>query len=121
MSTKIRLLRFTSETCHFCAAQKRASTLEKFVQNHPETSIVELVCGDAEGKTPKGSSYASAFKLSDEYDVQSFPVVVFEAQLADGKSAFEVARAEGNVSLKDFEKIYTETLEDFEVSRTIPW
>lgn len=104
---KLRLLRFTSESCVICRSQEKLQVVERFVDGKG-ISVVPVVCADNDNRSPKGSAYETAYKLSDSYNVRAFPTLVVEAKL-DGGGSVEVFRAEGGVTVRELEKIYKES------------
>lgn len=108
--SQLRILRFTTDYCTFCKAQKKALIVERFKDGQQGMALVELVCAatDEELKDPNKKR---AYELAEEdvYDVKSFPTLIVEARLPDG-SAIELFRAEGPITLKQLEKMAEETI-----------
>jgi hypothetical protein len=92
--SKLRVLLFTSPTCSACNALKNGAALP-ILKADPDIELVTLVIQNKEGKAPNGTHYGAAYDLSDDYDVQSLPGLVFET--GDGVRLFI---EEGNQSRK---------------------
>ncbi len=122
---KMRILKFGSKTCGACIAMDRAKTLEKFVERHPNVSIVKFDVSDEENESPKAAAlgdvdYEANMKLSDDYGVEALPTLVFEVETFG-----EMRRMEGAGNLKQLEAEYEKALEAAERYSTqaaaLPW
>lgn len=110
----LRLVRFGSLTCPACMAMAKQGTLDKFKAAHPDVQVVSYDVSDAQGKSPDGTPFEAAYKLSDEYEVTALPTLIFEA-----KDVGEVFRVEGAVNARALEKALeqaNETLDNAMVS-----
>ncbi len=98
---RFRAIKFGSKTCGACVAMDRAKTLERLAEANPDLELVKLDIGDEEGDCPRGSTFDDAFKLSDAYEVESLPTIIFES--LDGG---ELAREEGGLAYRQLEKLF---------------
>lgn len=118
----VRILRFSSDSCSVCASQKKALIVERFKDAEEINTLTELVCAASEEEM-KIPSKAEAYRLSETYNVQAFPVLVIEAKL-DGGDVVELFRAEGGISLVQLRKAHKEALAEFQVrsaKEAAPW
>ena len=123
---RVRLLKFGSPSCPPCVAMEKQKTLERLKDEFPELTIVKLDIYDIEGETPPGSEYERNNKISDEYDVEAMPTLVFERDTADGPVEF--MRFEGGMAFSALRKEYVKEKEKFEAlssqlsaAKSIPW
>lgn len=117
--TIYRVLRFSTDSCTICKAQKRALVIERFRDSlPPSTRLLEQVCAADEDEM-KDKDKARAYELSDEYEVNAFPTLIVEAKL-DGGEAVELCRFEGGVTLKQLEKGFAEAQEEL-ISSRVAW
>lgn len=116
---KLRLLRFISDACAICRSQEKLQVVERFVEDK-QIAVVPLMCADKDGRSPKGTDYEAAYKLSDSYGIRAFPTLVLEAKL-DGGSSVEVFRAEGGVNVRELEKIYKESVAEIFQKEAPSW
>lgn len=112
---QFRIMKFGGKSCGYCVEMKANKVLEKFVTRHPEVKVVELDVNDENGEVT-GVEMEAAFELSDEYNADSLPTVIFEA-----RGVGEVLRMNGAPTLKELEAAYREILDAAAVSEKTPW
>ncbi len=105
----IRVLKFGGLSCPACLAMKRANTLERLHDYFPGTfELAEYNVNDAQGETPEGSKFAEHYALSDDYEVEALPTIIFE----DAASGDELGRIEGGVGVRDLKKAAEAAIEN---------
>jgi len=92
----------------------KARTLERFIERHPDVKLVVVDCADEDGEVPRGSEFDRNNKLSDVYDVTSFPTLIFETE--DGG---ELMSYEGGLPMHTLEATYKEALKRLEAAQQI--
>ena len=102
---KLTLTKFSIEGCAPCRAMKKAGTLEKLVEKHPNVTLRDLICADKKGEALPGSTFAESLAISDVYGVASWPTLVFEDERG------ELARAEGAMRFAEVEDMYDRALD----------
>lgn len=110
---RVRVIKFGGASCGPCIAMNKAKTLERLKDLFPELHIIKLDIYDADGESPEGSEYAKNDALSDEYNVDALPTIIFEREVGDGVPQ-EFMRFEGGVSLAQLRKGYEEEKEKAE-------
>lgn len=97
----MKLLLFTSHSCGVCGYLKKAKTVPLFVQSmrakDEELEAHEIEIDDDNGNTVK-KAHVEAYKLSDVYDVQALPGLLFVTD--GGQLLAEVAGAANAVTLE---------------------
>ena len=123
MTTKMRLVKFGSKTCGACIAMERAKTLEKFASEFPDVQIIKLDVSDESGESPPAVpddptsiDYKKNYAISDKYEIEALPTLVFEVE-----GAGEIARIEGAANLKQLRELMEETLDYAKRSEVITW
>lgn len=107
---QIKLLKFGGLSCPACKAMDRAQTLERLAGEFPQIEIVKYDVNDQKGETPEGSKFAEHYKLSDEYEVEMLPTLIFE----DAATGFELGRVEGAVNFSALKDAAEEAIEEFD-------
>jgi len=123
---RVRLLKFGGASCPPCIAMDKAKTLERLKDEFPELTIVKLDIYNEDGEAPEGSDYAKNDALSDSYDVEALPTLIFERETTDGP--IEFLRFEGGMSFSALKKEYEKEREKFadlseqrDAAKSIPW
>lgn len=104
----LRILRFSTDHCGACKAQKKALIVERFKDEYPHMKLVELVCAADESEL-KDLAKKAAYEFSETYEVQSFPTLVVECRLPNSHT-IELFRVEGQVTLAQLKKMADETI-----------
>lgn len=108
---KIRILKFESKTCGYCASMNKRRVVELIADEHPGTEVVTLTISDGEGETPEGTPYQQAYEISDMYGVQALPCYIIQDE-----RGVEFGRIDGASSLGDFRKEVARSIEDMQAS-----
>lgn len=105
---KLTLVKFGSKVCSACLAMDKSKALEKVAEAFPPGSleIVKLDVADEKGTNRAGTSYDTAYKLSDEYEVSSLPTIILF-----GEGGGEIDREEGGMSFTQLKKMVANALE----------
>lgn len=111
---KVKLIKFGGLGCPACKAMDRARVFDRLADELPALEVVKFDVNDAEGETPAGSSFAEAYDLSDEYEVEMLPTMIFE----DIETGDELNRVEGAVNFKDLRKAADEAFEEYTALRS---
>jgi thiol-disulfide isomerase/thioredoxin len=106
----IKVIKFGGLSCPACLAMNKAKTLDRLAEDFPIVDVISLDVNDADGETPKGSKFDENYALSDEYEVDTLPTIIFE----DAESGDELNRVEGAVSFKDLRKVLDGAIEERE-------
>lgn len=98
---KTIIVKFGSKTCPACNAMDKAKTLEKVAEAFPgEVEIIKLDVADEKGNNRAGTTYDTAYKLSDDYEVESLPTIILFSE-----GGGELAREEGGLSFTQLKKM----------------
>ena len=104
----IKLLKFGGLGCAACKAMDRAQVLERLAGLYPQIEVVKYDVNDESGETPEGSELAKNYDLSDEYEVEMLPTMIFE----DAETGDELHRIEGAQNYKSLEQATREAIEE---------
>lgn len=111
---KVRLLKFGGLGCPACLAMDRAQILERVGETFgSQLTVRRYNVNDEDGESPKGSVFAEHYALSDEYEVEVLPTIIFE----DAETGDELGRIEGGVSFRDLKKAVDEAFKEYESAR----
>ena len=103
---KLTLHKFGSLACAPCVYMKKKRILEQFGEKHPNVTVKQHECSDANWETPKGTAFADAEKLSKRRKIKALPTLIF-----DDEQGQEIIRFEGALAtLKDMEMFYLDAL-----------
>ena len=105
--TKLRILKFRSETCGYCLSMDKKQVLETVVKEYPGTEVVTLTISDKEGMSPDGSTYEAAYEISDLHEVSALPCYVIQDEYG-----VEFGRVDGASTLTDFRKEVAKAVEE---------
>lgn len=98
---KVKLIKWGADWCGPCTAMKRARTLEKFVEKHPN---IELSIVDVDTKSGEDLAY--------DYEIDGIPHFIFESD--DGS---ELVRLGGATTINGLEKLYEKALKNLETGK----
>lgn len=110
----MRLIKFGSKVCPACLAMARAKTIERFIERHPELTLVTLDCFDENGEAPKGSAYETNNEIAEAYEIKNLPMLIFETD--DGG---ELNSWEGGIPMHELEKAYKQAKERYEAAQKV--
>jgi thiol-disulfide isomerase/thioredoxin len=106
MPQTMKLLKFGAEWCGPCQSMKKAKTLEKFAEKHPDVKVEDYWTKEyPEGHAKEGQEIEDdpANVLAEKYEIQALPTLLFiDAEDED----LILAQDEGAMSMAMLEKLH---------------
>ena len=108
--SKILVAKFSADFCGACKTMKRARTLERFAESHPEVEVKDVwVTTEEDENGDMAEVEDAALTATQEADIDAYPTVIIYDTDGD-----EVARESGGMSLAMLEKFYKRAVKEME-------